>query len=93
MERVLTQTGYADMLEAERTIEAQGRIENLEELVNVAAEYDSSEAETHSLAEFLQQVSLRSDADERSDDQGVVTPLYPESGSLFHFPVRRCYAQ
>ncbi len=73
LKEVLQETGYLEALEAERTIEAQGRIENLEELVNVAAEYDASEAETHSLEEFLQQVTLRSDADERSDDAGVVT--------------------
>ncbi len=40
---VLEQTGYLEALRAERTIEAQGRIENLDELVNVAAEYDVSE--------------------------------------------------
>ncbi len=62
-----------EWLEAERTIEAQGRIENLEELVNVAAEYDAAESESRSLEEFLEQVSLRSDADERSDDEGLVT--------------------
>jgi DNA helicase-2/ATP-dependent DNA helicase PcrA len=70
---VLRESGYMEWLEAERTIEAQGRIENLEELVNVAAEYDAAESETSSLEEFLQQVSLRSDADERSDDEGLVT--------------------
>jgi DNA helicase II / ATP-dependent DNA helicase PcrA len=70
---VLRESGYLEWLEAERTIEAQGRIENLEELVNVAAEYDETDAESRSLAEFLEQVSLRSDADERSDDQGLVT--------------------
>src|SRR6201996_558889 len=42
---VLEQTGYLEALRAERTIEAQGRIENLDELVNVAAEYDVSEGE------------------------------------------------
>jgi DNA helicase-2/ATP-dependent DNA helicase PcrA len=73
LKELLQETGYLEALEAERTIEAQGRIENLEELVNVAAEYDASDAETHSLEEFLQQVSLRSDADERADDQGVAT--------------------
>jgi DNA helicase-2/ATP-dependent DNA helicase PcrA len=73
LKELLQETGYLEALEAERTIEAQGRIENLEELVNVAAEYDASDAETHSLEEFLQQVSLRSDADERSDDVGMVT--------------------
>jgi DNA helicase-2/ATP-dependent DNA helicase PcrA len=70
---VLRESGYMEWLEAERTIEAQGRIENLEELVNVAAEYDAAESETSSLEEFLQQVSLRSDADELSDDEGLVT--------------------
>jgi DNA helicase-2/ATP-dependent DNA helicase PcrA len=70
---VLRESGYMEWLEAERTIEAQGRIENLEELVNVAAEYDAAESESSSLEEFLGQVSLRSDADERSDDEGLVT--------------------
>jgi DNA helicase II / ATP-dependent DNA helicase PcrA len=73
LKEVLRESGYIEWLESQRTIEAQGRLENLEELVNVAAEYDDSEAETHSLDEFLQQISLRSDADERSDDDGVVT--------------------
>ena len=41
LEETLRETGYLDALEAERTIEAQGRIENLEELVQVAREYDA----------------------------------------------------
>jgi DNA helicase-2/ATP-dependent DNA helicase PcrA len=73
IKELLQETGYLEALEAERTIEAQGRIENVEELVNVAAEYDASDAESHSLEEFLQQVSLRSDADDRTDDAGMVT--------------------
>ena len=40
------ETGYLDALEAERTIEAQGRIENLAELVNVAREYDAAQPRT-----------------------------------------------
>ena len=47
---VLRETGYLDALEAERTIEAQGRIENLEELVGVAAEYDAGRAARASVA-------------------------------------------
>ena len=39
IERVLERSGYLEALEAERTIEAQGRIENLQELVGVAHEY------------------------------------------------------
>ena len=42
LEETLRETGYLDALEAERTIEAQGRIENLEELVRVAREYDAT---------------------------------------------------
>src|SRR6202044_4263198 len=46
LKEVLQESGYLESLEAERTIEAQGRLENLEELVNVAAEYDAlSEAD------------------------------------------------
>ena len=39
LERVLERSGYVEALEAERTIEAQGRLENLQELVGVAREY------------------------------------------------------
>ena len=46
LERVLEKTGTLDALEAERTIEARGRIENLQELVGVAREYRSADAET-----------------------------------------------
>jgi DNA helicase II / ATP-dependent DNA helicase PcrA len=87
LKELLQETGYLEALEAERTIEAQGRIENLEELVNVAAEYDTSEAETHSLEEFLQQVSLRSDADERTDDVGLVTLMTLHNAKGLEFPI------
>jgi DNA helicase-2/ATP-dependent DNA helicase PcrA len=68
----LAETDYLEALKAERTIEAQGRIENLEELVRVAREYDAT-AEEPSLEEFLQQVALLSDADSLRDDEGLVT--------------------
>ncbi len=42
LEAVLRESGYIEALEAERTIEAEGRIENLEELVGVAAEFDAN---------------------------------------------------
>ena len=42
LEETLRETGYLEALEAERTIEAQGRIENLEEFVRVAREYDAT---------------------------------------------------
>ena len=45
LEAVLDRTGSVESLEAERTIEARGRIENLEELVGVAREFDSAQAD------------------------------------------------
>jgi len=87
LKELLQETGYLEALEAERTIEAQGRIENLEELVNVAAEYDASEAQPPSLEEFLQQVSLRSDADERTDDEGLVTLMTLHNAKGLEFPI------
>ncbi len=72
LQATLDETGYIEALEAERTIESQGRIENLEELVGVAREYDVS-AEEPSIEEFLQQVSLFADADNIEEDSGTVT--------------------
>jgi DNA helicase-2/ATP-dependent DNA helicase PcrA len=85
---VLHETGYFETLEAERTIEAQGRIENLQELVNVAAEYEAVEAEgERSLADFLQQMALISDADERSDDEGLVTLMTLHNAKGLEYPI------
>jgi DNA helicase II / ATP-dependent DNA helicase PcrA len=84
---VLEQTGFLDSLRAERTIEAQGRIENLDELVNVAAEYDVSDAEQHSLGDFLQQVSLVADADTRDDDAGLVTLMTLHNAKGLEYPI------
>ncbi len=72
LERVLEKTGTLDALEAERTIEARGRIENLQELVGVAREYRLETADA-SLAGFLQDIALVSDQDTISDDRGLVT--------------------
>ncbi len=74
LEAMLAQSGYVEALEAERTIEAQGRIENLEQLVEVGREFDAAAAgEEDTLEVFLQQVALVADADTRSDDEGLVT--------------------
>ena len=75
VEAVLDRSGYLEALEAERTIEARGRIENLEELVGVAREYDAS-AQDPSLSGFLQEISLYADADALADEDesgGAVT--------------------
>ncbi|HEY5660584.1 MAG TPA: UvrD-helicase domain-containing protein [Gaiellaceae bacterium] len=62
VERTLERSGYTEALEAERTIEAQGRLENLQELVGVAREYQEN-ADEPSLSHFLQEISLYSDQD------------------------------
>src|SRR5690348_7207128 len=62
VERTLERSGYSEALEAERTIEAQGRLENLQELVGVAREYQEN-ADEPSLSHFLQEISLYSDQD------------------------------
>jgi DNA helicase-2/ATP-dependent DNA helicase PcrA len=72
IERVLEQTGTMDALEAERTIESQGRIENLQELVALAREWMESAAEP-TLSSFLQEVSLYSDQDAIRGDGSLVT--------------------
>ena len=70
VEAVLDRTGYLESLEAERTIEARGRVENLEELVGVGREYDAG-GEERSLSGFLQEISLYSDQDAlRGDEEG-----------------------
>jgi DNA helicase-2/ATP-dependent DNA helicase PcrA len=72
VEAVLERSGTLEAYEAERTIEARGRIENLQELVGVAREY-REQSESPALAEFLQSVSLVSDQDEIRDERGLVT--------------------
>jgi DNA helicase-2/ATP-dependent DNA helicase PcrA len=86
LEETLSRSGYLDALEAERTIEAQGRVENLEELVNVAREYEAS-TEDPSLDGFLQQIALLSDADELRDDEGLVTLMTLHNAKGLEFPI------
>ena len=70
--RVLERSGYLEILEAERTIESRGRVENLQELVGVAREYEE-QAEQPSLSGFLQDISLYSDQDALRDQESLVT--------------------
>ena len=72
IEAVLARSGYAEALEAERTIEAQGRLENLHELVGVGREY-LQQAQEPSLSGFLQEISLYSDQDAIRGEQSLVT--------------------
>jgi DNA helicase-2/ATP-dependent DNA helicase PcrA len=87
LKEVLRETGYLDGLEAERTIEAQGRIENLEELVNVGVEYDAAAQDEATLGEFLQQIALVADADTRTDDEGLVTLMTLHNAKGLEYPI------
>ena len=76
---MLRESGYLDALAAERTIEAEGRAENLEELVGVAAEFDANHelegeaAELAPLEEFLQQISLYTEQDGLRAEESLIT--------------------
>jgi DNA helicase-2/ATP-dependent DNA helicase PcrA len=88
LEAMLSQTGYIEALEAERTIEAQGRIENLEQLVEVGREFDASAPKNEdTLDVFLQQIALVADADTRSDDQGLVTLMTLHNAKGLEYPI------
>ena len=70
--RCSQRSGTLEALEAERTIEARGRIENLEELVGVAREF-RAEREEPTLSAFLQEISLVSDQDGLAGEESLVT--------------------
>ncbi|HVD39615.1 MAG TPA: UvrD-helicase domain-containing protein [Solirubrobacterales bacterium] len=78
LEAVLHETGYLDALAAERTIEAEGRGENLETLIGGAAEFDiererEGESEVSPLEEYLQQISLYTEQDGLAAEGELVT--------------------
>jgi DNA helicase II / ATP-dependent DNA helicase PcrA len=78
LEATLRESGYIEALEAERTVEAEGRIENLEELVGVAREFDANrevegESDVTALEEFLAQISLSSEQDTLRESESLVT--------------------
>ncbi|MDA0180932.1 UvrD-helicase domain-containing protein [Solirubrobacter phytolaccae] len=87
LDAVLHQTGYLDALHAERTIEAQGRIENLESLLTAASQYDMNAEDGGSLDEFLQQTSLFADSDNLRDDEGLVTLMTMHNAKGLEFPI------
>jgi DNA helicase-2/ATP-dependent DNA helicase PcrA len=86
LDELLRETGYFDALEAERTIEAQGRLENLQELVRVGREYDAL-AEQGSVGEFLQQIALIADVDSLRDEEGLVTLMTLHNAKGLEFPI------
>ena len=88
LESLLHETGYIDALKAERSIEAEGREENLAELVEFAREFDASaEADEDTLDVFLQGVALVADADTRTDDDGLVTLMTIHNAKGLEYPI------
>jgi len=94
LEAVLSRTGYLEALEAEalggaaKGIEAQGRIENLEQLVEVAREFDATQGEGEGTLDlFLQQLALVADADTRRDEEGLVTLMTLHNAKGLEYPV------
>ena len=89
MEKVLTETGYLQALQQDAGPEAQARIENLQEYMNVAAEFDSiyEEAEEERLQFFLERIALISDVDNLSDEGPPVLLMTLHSAKGLEFPV------
>lgn len=81
-----TESGYLLELETERTVEAQGRIENIRELQGVAAEFEAREPEGR-LTDFLESVSLVSEQDEYEEESGNVTLMTLHNAKGLEFPV------
>jgi DNA helicase II / ATP-dependent DNA helicase PcrA len=77
-------TGYADALKAENTEEAEGRLENLQELVNAAVDYDAEE--DAGLRDFIDAAALVSDTDQYRGD-APVTLMTMHSAKGLEFPV------
>jgi len=80
LEAVLNESGYMEALAAERTVEAEGRGENLETLIAGAAEFDierevEGESEVSPLEEYLQQISLYTEQDGLQDDEQQLVTL------------------
>ncbi len=86
--------GYVEALEAEaigrgeKAFESQGRIENLQQLVEVAHEFDANAtAEATRSSCFLQELALKSDGDSRRDDEGLVTLMTLHNAKGLEYPI------
>ncbi len=100
VQAVLDDTGYLRELEAERTVEALGRVENLRELLSVAEEYEEISAGTmvgdeewddlggtRRLELFLETVTLVSDVDDLEEAKESVTLMTLHNAKGLEFPV------
>ena len=85
IDHILEDTGYEEELQEEGEIEAQTRLENIEELINKAAAYEE-DSEHPTLDEFLEQVALVADIDNVDDTEDRVTLMTLHSAKGLEFP-------
>jgi DNA helicase-2/ATP-dependent DNA helicase PcrA len=86
VKRVLEESGMIAALKAERTLEAEGRVENLEEFVGVAEEFDRMNPEG-TLTDFLQEISLYADVDSLEEGEPYLTLMTLHNAKGLEFPV------
>lgn len=79
-------SGYIDMLKSEKTVEADSRIENIQELVSLAAGFSRQYPEAR-LSEFLERISLISDIDTYDQAEDAVTLMTVHNAKGLEFPV------
>ena len=86
LDYVLKVTGYLKNLEAQNTIEAQNRVENIEELINAVIEYEQNTSEP-TLSDYLENVALTADIDAmETDTTDMVTLMTLHSAKGLEFP-------
>ena len=83
---VLNKSGYTKALELENTVEAESRLQNIEELLTVAMEFEEEFAE-NSLNDFLESITLSSDIDNLEESEESVTLMTLHSAKGLEFPV------
>ena len=86
IKETLNKTGYTKALELENSVEAETRIENLEEFLTVAIEFEEQEAD-NTLAEFLENITLSSDIDGMEDQEDSITLMTLHSAKGLEYPV------
>jgi DNA helicase-2/ATP-dependent DNA helicase PcrA len=86
IKEILNKTGYTKALELENTVEAESRIQNLEEFLTVAIEFEEESAD-NTLAEFLEGITLSSDVDNLEEEEESVTLMTLHSAKGLEFPV------
>lgn len=86
LKEVLSKSGYTKALELENSVEAETRIQNLDEFLTVAIEFEEESAD-NTLAEFLESITLSSDIDEIQDEDNTVTLMTLHSAKGLEFPV------